>query len=81
MSQWGLPDRTKTGRGSVASDKIKALWQEAYAIYLQARGVPYDKKLDSTERISEVAGKIGVTRKVAKRRIRNYEAASRAGHI
>lgn len=81
MSQWGLPDKTKTGRGSVASNEVKALWHEAYAVYQQAHGVPYDKRLDRTKRISEVAVKLGLTRKVAKRRIRNYEAARRAGHI
>lgn len=81
MSQWGLPDKTKTGRGSVASDEVKALWHEAYAVYQQAQGAIHDKRIDRTKRISEVAVKLGVTRKVAKRRIRNYEAAKRAGHI
>jgi hypothetical protein len=81
MSQCGLPDKTKTGRGSLASDEVKELWQEAYAVYQEARGVPYDNRQDRTERISEVMRKLGVTRKVAKRRIRNYEAARREGNI
>lgn len=81
MSQCGLPDGTKTGRGSLASDEVKELWQEAYAIYQQASGAPYNKRQDRTERISEVSSKLEVSRKVAKRRIRNYEAARRARSI
>ncbi len=81
MSQYGLPDETKTGRGSLASDEVKELWQEAYAVYQEARGAPYDNRQDRTQRISEVSSKLGVSRKVAKRRIRNYEAARREGHI
>jgi hypothetical protein len=81
MSQYGLPDGTKTGRGSLAGDEVKELWQEAYAVYREAGGVPYDNRQDRTARISEVSSKLGVTRKVAKRRIRNYEAARRAGNI
>ncbi len=81
MSQCRLPDGTKTGRGSLASDEVKELWHEAYAIYQQASGASYDKKQDRTQRISEVVRKLGVSRKVAKRRIRNYEAAKREGNI
>jgi len=73
MSQKGLPDGTKTGRGSLATDQVKALWREAYRIYLNAEGDSYNKKRDRTMRITEVAQRLGVARKVAKRRVKNYE--------
>jgi hypothetical protein len=44
---------------------------------LEAPGVPYDKKKDRTERIDYVARQMKLTRKQAKRRIRNYEAWQR----
>jgi len=64
-------------RGALASPEIKAEWERAYELYREAPGVPYDKKLDRTERISYVAVKLNLTRKQAKRRIRNYEAWQR----
>jgi len=44
---------------------------------MEAPGVPYDKKKDRTERITYVARRMNLTRKQAKRRIRNYEAWQR----
>lgn len=64
-------------RGTHAPPEIKAEWERAYEIYLSAPGAPHDKKLDRTERISYVAEKMNLTRKQAKRRIRNYEAWQR----
>lgn len=64
-------------RGAIASPEIKAEWERAYQLYREAPGVPHDKKLDRTERISYVAVKLNLTRKQAKRRIRNYEAWQR----
>jgi hypothetical protein len=64
-------------RGAIAPPEIKAEWERAYELYRQAPGVPHDKKLDRTERISYVAVKLNLTRKQAKRRIRNYEAWQR----
>lgn len=81
MSQGSLVDGTKTGRGSVATEETKQLWREAYEIYRKARGNPADRKLDRTARLAEVAEKLQVSPKVAKRRIRNYEAAHKAGRI
>lgn len=64
-------------RGAIAPPEIKAEWERAYQIYREAPGAPHDKKLDRTERISYVAVKLNLTRKQAKRRIRNYEAWQR----
>lgn len=64
-------------RGVQASPEVKAEWERAYALYRKAPGNPHDKKLDRTDRINYVAEKLSVTRKQAKRRIRNYEAWQR----
>jgi hypothetical protein len=64
-------------RGAIAPPEIKAEWERAYDLYREAPGAPHDKKLDRTERISYVAVKLNLTRKQAKRRIRNYEAWQR----
>ncbi|HEY0083895.1 MAG TPA: hypothetical protein VGB61_13970 [Pyrinomonadaceae bacterium] len=64
-------------RGAIAPPEIKAEWERAYQLYREAPGAPHDKKLDRTERISYVALKLNLTRKQAKRRIRNYEAWQR----
>jgi hypothetical protein len=64
-------------RGLQATVEIKEEWTRAYDLYLEAPGVPYDKKKDRTERIEYVAHKLNLTRKQAKRRIRNYEAWQR----
>lgn len=81
MSQDALADGTKTGRGSVATEETKQLWREAYEIFRKAQGNPRDRKLDRTARLAEVAQKLQVSPKVAKRRIRNYEAAQKAGRL
>jgi len=73
MSQYGLPDGTKTGKGSLATEEVKAMWRRAYQIYLEAEGDRFDKKHDRTLRLGEVARRLQVTRKAAKRRIKNYE--------
>ena len=64
-------------RGVQATDEVKQEWKRAYSLYLQANGDPYDKKNDRTERIGYVARALKLTRKQAKRRIRNYEAWQR----
>ena len=64
-------------RGLVATPEVKAEWTRAYELYRRAPGDPYDKKNDRTERISYVAHKLNLTRKQAKRRIKNYEAWQR----
>ena len=64
-------------RGKQATPEIKEEWVRAYDLYLEAPGVPYDKKKDRTERINFVAARMNITRKQAKRRIKNYEAWQR----
>jgi hypothetical protein len=64
-------------RGKQATAETKDEWVRAYDIYLSAPGNPYDKKKDRTERIEYVARTMRLTRKQAKRRIRNYEAWQR----
>jgi hypothetical protein len=64
-------------RGIQATEEVKEEWKNAYSLYLQAPGDRYDKKNDRTERIGYVAKAMQLTRKQAKRRIRNYEAWQR----
>ena len=64
-------------RGKQATPEVKEEWVQAYQLYLEAPGVPYDKKKDRTERINYVAARMNLTRKQAKRRIKNYEAWQR----
>jgi hypothetical protein len=64
-------------RGLQATEETKDEWVRAYKFYLEAPGNPYDKKKDRTERIEYVARSMDLTRKQAKRRIRNYEAWQR----
>lgn len=60
-------------RGIQATPEVKAEWKRAYALFKQAPGVQYDQKQDRTERINFVARAMGLTRKQAKRRVKNYE--------
>ena len=64
-------------RGVQATPEVKDEWARAYQIYLRAPGDRYDKKKDRTSRIDSVAHELRLTRKQAKRRIRNYEAWQR----
>jgi len=64
-------------RGVQATEDVKAEWTRAYEIYLSATGDRYDKKNDRTARIDSVAKELRLTRKQAKRRVRNYEAWQR----
>jgi hypothetical protein len=64
-------------RGIQATPEIKAEWVRAYKLFQQAPGDAYDKKKDRTERINYVAKLMHLTRKQAKRRIKNYEAWQR----
>ena len=69
----GMPET----RGVQASEEVKAEWSTAYKFYLRAPGDRFDKKKDRTARIDYVAQEMKLTRKQAKRRIRNYEAWQR----
>ena len=64
-------------RGKQATAEVKAEWEQAHEIYLRAPGDRYDKKKDRTARIEYVAQEMKLTRKQAKRRVRNYEAWQR----
>ncbi|MDX6709944.1 MAG: hypothetical protein QOH96_960 [Blastocatellia bacterium] len=64
-------------RGVQATEEVKAEWTIAYKLYLKAPGDRFDKKKDRTARIDFVAQEMNLTRKQAKRRIRNYEAWQR----
>ena len=64
-------------RGKQATEEVKQEWVTAYEFYKAAPGVPHNKKLDRTERINYVADKMHLTRKQAKRRVKNYEAWQR----
>lgn len=64
-------------RGKQATEDVKEEWKKAYHYYQQAPGVPHNKKLDRTERINFVAQSMNLTRKQAKRRVKNYEAWQR----
>ena len=64
-------------RGKQATPDVKEEWVRSYQLYQEAPGVPYDKKKDRTERINYVAARMNITRKQAKRRIKNYEAWQR----
>ena len=64
-------------RGIQATADVKSEWTRAYQIYLRSPGDRYDKKKDRTARIDSVAAELKLTRKQAKRRVRNYEAWQR----
>ena len=64
-------------RGIQATEEVKAEWSLAHKHYLRAPGDRFDKKKDRTQRIDYVAQEMKLTRKQAKRRIRNYEAWQR----
>lgn len=64
-------------RGVQATPEVKDEWQRAYEFYRRAPGDPHDKKRDRTERINYVARMMNLTRKQAKRRVKNYEAWQR----
>lgn len=64
-------------RGVQATADVKDEWTRAYKIYLDAPGDRHDKKKDRTARIDSVAHELRLTRKQAKRRVRNFEAWQR----
>jgi hypothetical protein len=64
-------------RGIQATPEVKEEWKVAYRYYVEAPGDRFDKKKDRTDRINYVAEKMSLTRKQAKRRVRNFEAWQR----
>jgi hypothetical protein len=64
-------------RGKQATEDVKQEWVKAYEVYRNHPGIPHNPKLDRTERINHVASVMNLTRKQAKRRVKNYEAWQR----
>jgi hypothetical protein len=64
-------------RGKQATEDVKQEWVRAYEVYRNHPGIPHNPKLDRTERINHVASVMNLTRKQAKRRVKNYEAWQR----
>jgi len=59
--------------GSQATPEVIATWKTVYQLFQKARG-------DRRERLQQVADELGITLKVAKRRLRNYEGTIKAGN-
>jgi hypothetical protein len=53
--------------GSQATPEVVQTWLEVYQLFQKLRGA-------RRERLQQVAERLGVTYKVARRRLRNYEA-------
>ncbi|MDQ3755662.1 MAG: hypothetical protein M3371_13140 [Acidobacteriota bacterium] len=59
--------------GSQATPEVMATWKTVYQLFQKARG-------DRRERLQQVADELGVSFKVARRRLRNYEGTLKAGN-
>ncbi len=53
--------------GSQATPEVKEMWEEVHQLFQQFNG-------ERKERLQQVADHLGVSYKVARRRLRNYEA-------
>src|SRR5207248_11708295 len=53
--------------GSQATPEVVQTWREVYQLFQKLRG-------ERRERLQQVAEQLGVTYKIARRRLRNYEA-------
>lgn len=58
--------------GSQATPEVIATWVEVYRLFQELRG-------DRKERLEQIAERLGLSVKVARRRLRNYEAMVKAG--
>ncbi len=58
--------------GSQATPEVIETWTEVYELLQQFSG-------ERRERLQQVAERLGVSYKVARRRLRNYEAMQKAG--
>ena len=59
--------------GSQATPEVIETWTEVYQLFQSLRG-------ERAERLQQVADQLGITFKVARRRLRNYEAMERMGN-
>ncbi len=53
--------------GSQATPEVIETWEEVYQLFQQLNG-------ERKERLQQVADRLGISYKVARRRLRNYEA-------
>lgn len=60
------------GVGSKATPEVIATWVEVHRLFQQCAG-------ERRERLQQVAERLGVSFKVARRRLRNYEAMQKSG--
>jgi len=58
--------------GSVATPEVMRTWVEVYDLFQKCRG-------ERRERLQQVADRLGLSYKVARRRLRNYEAMRKTG--
>jgi predicted 3-demethylubiquinone-9 3-methyltransferase (glyoxalase superfamily) len=58
--------------GSQATPEVIKTWEEVYRLFQECSG-------DRRERLQQVADRLGVSFKVARRRLRNYEAMRKGG--
>ncbi len=57
--------------GSQATPEVIETWVEVYKLFQECRG-------ERRERLQQVADRLGISFKVAKRRLRNYEGMQKA---
>ncbi|MBA3438580.1 MAG: hypothetical protein H0T92_01760 [Pyrinomonadaceae bacterium] len=58
--------------GSKATPEVIKTWVEVYQLFQECTG-------ERRERLQQVADRLGVSFKVARRRLRNYEAMKKGG--
>jgi ribosome recycling factor len=58
--------------GSQATPEVIGSWEEVYKLFQEFTG-------ERRERLQKVADRLGVSYKVARRRLRNYEAMQKGG--
>jgi hypothetical protein len=59
--------------GSKATPEVIKTWVEVYQLFGEFKG-------DRREKLQQVADRLGISFKVARRRLRNYEAMSKGSH-
>ena len=83
------PNYVKTGRGSLATEEVKESWRRAKLYFDSAPVTPAPSRIrgngrlkyENDQRYRYVAERLGLSRKQAKRRVKNYRAAHKEGRI
>jgi hypothetical protein len=85
------PDGVKTGRASLATPEVIESWKDAYRAFAEAPVTTYPdhqyrsrgekQRHERTQRMNFVMRVLGLTRKQAKRRVKNYEQAKRLRRV